>query len=277
MDLNIFKEKDSSGKMSKEKFIFKNYKEEYDYIINYCNDINASDLSFKEKVYLVINNFKSIPICENPYCENIPKYKNFTLGYNKYCSKKCLSSDPKIIKQKEEKSFKKFGTKSPAQSKIIKDKIINTNQRKYGGNSPMCSDRIREKSKQTVLEKYGVDNISKIINVIEKRVNSFRKSDFRKNFKKSCIEKYGVEHPWMIDEIHNKTVKTSIKTKNELFKKSVLEKLSNEYKLLNIDYDNRISEIKCYQCNSAFKINRDILYNRFTNNSIICTNCNPIG
>ena len=36
MNLDIFKKDDPSGRMSKESYIMKNYKEEYDYIINYC-------------------------------------------------------------------------------------------------------------------------------------------------------------------------------------------------------------------------------------------------
>ena len=139
MNLEVFNLSDSSGRMSKESFILKNYKEEYDYIVDYCDDNNLLNISFKEKVYLTLNNLESIPICKNINCKNRVNFKNSTIGYLDYCSRRCVSSDPNMIKMKEEKSLKKFGTKSPAQSKLVKDKIIKTNNEKYGGNSAMSS------------------------------------------------------------------------------------------------------------------------------------------
>jgi hypothetical protein len=85
---------------------------------------------------------------------NLVKFKNSTIGYLKYCSNKCISSDPDVIKQKEIKSLEKFGTKYPSQSKEIKEKSNLTNQIKYGGNSPMNSPTIQEKSKRTLQENW---------------------------------------------------------------------------------------------------------------------------
>jgi hypothetical protein len=36
MNLEIFKKSDPSGRMSKESYLIKNHKDEYDYIIRYC-------------------------------------------------------------------------------------------------------------------------------------------------------------------------------------------------------------------------------------------------
>ena len=47
MDLSIFNLPDSSGRMYKESFMIKNHKEEYDYIIDYCDNNNLLDISFK--------------------------------------------------------------------------------------------------------------------------------------------------------------------------------------------------------------------------------------
>ena len=105
MDLKIFNSTDSSGRMSKESFISKNHKEEYDYIINYCDDLSLQDITFKEKVYLSINILSEVPICKNLNCINRVKFKNSTIGYLEYCSRKCVSSDPDIIKSKEMKSL----------------------------------------------------------------------------------------------------------------------------------------------------------------------------
>ena len=142
MNLNIFNITDPSGRMSKESFLIKNYPEEYNYIIQFCLENNINHITFKEKVYLAINQIKELPICKNPDCLKVVSFKNSSLGYNKYCSLKCISSDPDVKKKKEEKSILKYGTKTPAESKVIKEKIIKTNNDKYGLNSPMCLSEI---------------------------------------------------------------------------------------------------------------------------------------
>ena len=141
MTLDIFKINDPSGKMCKESYVSKNFLEEYEYIIQKIN----IEIPFKEKVYLVLNNIEK-PICKNPNCKTPVKFKNSTIGYLDYCSNKCIGSDPNIIKLKEIKSIEKYGTKTPAESNIIKEKIKKTNNLKYGGNSPMSSNKIKNKS-----------------------------------------------------------------------------------------------------------------------------------
>lgn len=136
MNLDIFKKDDPSGRMSKESYILKNHKEEYDYIINYCELNKIIDISFKEKVYLCLNSLKTRPTCKNYNCDNLVKFRNSNIGYREYCSTKCISSDPNIKKIKELKSIEKWGTKTPAESIEIKNKIIDTNRKKYGSNSP---------------------------------------------------------------------------------------------------------------------------------------------
>jgi hypothetical protein len=84
--------------MSKESYLFKNHKDEYDYIVEYCQSSSIFDIPFKEKVYLCLNEMKNVPFCQNPNCNKRVKFKNSTLGYLKYCSNKCISSDPNIKK-----------------------------------------------------------------------------------------------------------------------------------------------------------------------------------
>ena len=208
MDLDIFKSTDSSGRMSKESYLFKNHKDEYDYIIDYCQKELIFDIPFKEKVYLCLHNIKKVPTCQNPSCQKRVNFKNSTLGYLKYCSNKCISSDPNIKKIKEEKSLERFGTKAPAQSLIIKEKIIRTNREKWGGNSPMSSKDIKDKSKKTLLKNWGVDNPNKSEELVEKRIKSFKSNieQYKESYKKTSIERYGVEHPWSDPKIHKKTI-----------------------------------------------------------------------
>lgn len=170
MNLDIFKFKDPSGKMYKESFLSKNYVQEYQYIIDYCVINNISDIAFKEKVYLCLNDIRSVPVCKNINCNNPVKFKNSTLGYYNYCSNRCVGMDPDIIKIKQKKSLEKFGTKTPGESLQIKNKIIKTNNEKYGGNSPMSSKEIRLKYRETIMKNFGVDNPSKSIELVKKRV-----------------------------------------------------------------------------------------------------------
>lgn len=278
MNLDIFKSEDPSGKMFKESFLLKNHSNEFHFITDYCDRLGLSELSFKEKVFLCINNMSSIPICKNPNCSSKTKFVNSTIGYKKYCSKRCVSTDPHIKKTKEEKSIQKFGTKIPSESKYIKDKIILTNNLKYGGNSPMSSEEIRSKSRTSILKNHGVDNPSKSKDILKKRVESFRKNidQYKISFKKTSLEKYGVDHPWKSPEVHKKTI--------DFFYKSYLERISNKidntkYRFLGFDKDGLITNLKfhCFGCKLEFKILTYQFYTRINHGTIICTNCYPIS
>lgn len=271
MDLDIFRKNDPSGRMSKESFVIKNFKEEYDFIISEIDE----EIPFKEKAYLVVNNMKKTPMCENPNCNKKVKFKNSTIGYLKYCSKKCISSDPNIKKIKELKSIEKWGTKTPAESNEIKNKIIDTNRKKYGSNSPMGSEKIQEKSKRKLLEKFGVDNASKSKEILEKRIESFKLSNYKETYKETSLKRYGVEHPWMNKEIHRKTIEVFYKD----YKERIINKIdTNLYEFLSFEKDLSTElKFKCKKCSEEFKILPYQFYYRINNNLSICTKCFPIS
>ena len=279
MNLQIFNNPDPSGRMSKESFLFKNYKEEYDYIIEYCTKNEIFDITFKEKVYLTINKLNSVPLCKNPNCRKRVNFKNSTIGYLEYCSIKCISSDPSIKKIKEEKSLKKFGTKSPAQSKEVKDKANKTNQERYGHNSAMCLIETQEKSKQTLLKNWGVDNPNKSLELSNRRIESFKLSNYKETYEETSLKRYGVKHPWMDNNIHKKTIKSSIILKNINTKNAILKMIDiKKYKLIEIKYEigNNLVKLECPK-NHIFETTREFIYNRFRIKSEICCICNPIS
>jgi hypothetical protein len=275
MNIELFKNPDPTGKMSRENFVLKNYPDEYDYIIRYSIENNFISFSFKEKVYLCVNNIKSIPLCKNVNCNNKVKYKNSTLGYNNYCCNKCISSDPNIKKIKEEKSYKKFGTKSPSQSKLIKDKIIKTNNEKYGGNSPMSDIKIQVKSKETLMKNYGVINPCDDINIMNKKIESFKKSNYKISFEKTSFERYGVKHPWMNKEIHDKTIDFFYQS----YKSRILEKIKNSnYIFSKFEYKPTSLVFSCPNCKDNFNITSCQFYYRIDNTpNQLCTKCYPIS
>jgi hypothetical protein len=275
MDLEVFNLPDSSGRMSKESFILKNYKEEYDYIVDYCDDNNLLNISFKEKVYLTLNNLESIPVCKNINCKNRVNFKNSTIGYLDYCSRRCVSSDPNMIKTKEEKSLKKFGTKSPAQSKVVKDKSSKTNQEKYGHNSAMCLIETQNKSKNTLLKNYGVSNPSESKELLEKRVESFKLSNYKETYRKTSLEKYGVDHPWMNKDVYKKTIDFFYAS----YKSRIVSKIDiTKFKF--IGFQKGISTrlvFNCNECSKDFDILTYQFYYRSNSGVNICTNCFPIS
>jgi hypothetical protein len=272
MNLVVFNGPDPSGRMSKESFLISRFPEEYDYIIEYCNSNNIDNVSFKEKVYLAINKLDKIPTC---LCGKSVRFKNTSVGYLKYCSLKCVSSDPDIKKKKEEKSMLKYGTKTPAESKVIKDKIIKTNQDKYGYNSAMCLPETQEKAKITLLQNYGVDNPNKSVNINKKRIDSFKLSNYKESYKKTSIERYGVEHPWMNKNIHSKTIDHFY----DDYRIRINDKI-NKNDFTFIGFEKQISTnllFNCNKCGNDFKIITYQFYYRINNRTSICTNCFPIS
>jgi len=186
----IKKENGPSGRMYVEKYVKNNYTEIYEDIIKFCEE-KLNDLPFKEKVYHYVNNVLDAVYCNNPNCNELVKFKNSTIGYYKYCSNKCVSRDPGIKKEKEDKSYEKYGTKAPGMNKDVKEKMIKTNNEKYGHNSPLQNKEIKDKAIKTLVKNYGVDNPGKSEILVERRIQSFSRS--MKNKYLEILKPYGIK------------------------------------------------------------------------------------
>ena len=77
-----FNNHNSSGKMSSENYLMKNFTEDYDLIIEFTKNL---DIPFKQKVYHTINMIENLIFCKNPSCNKPVKFKNTTKGYYDYC------------------------------------------------------------------------------------------------------------------------------------------------------------------------------------------------
>lgn len=167
------------------------------------------------------NNITSRMSCRNKNCYKHVTFHSYKYGYSEYCSSKCGVNDNEVKFKIQNTCIKKYGVKTPFQSKTIQEKIRNTNLNKYGVENvfqtdevkekikktnidrigceyPMQSDDVKNKSKNTLLKKYGVDHNSKIKSIIEKR-------------KKTSLNKYGTENPSQSDIIKNRTRETNLK------------------------------------------------------------------
>lgn len=276
----IKKENGPSGRMFVEKYVKKNYPDVFNDVVEFCDD-KLIDLPFKEKVYHYVNDLKEIVYCSNPNCNNIVKFKNSTLGYNKHCSNACVSSDPEIKKIKEDKSYAKYGTKAPGMNKVIKEKMIKTNQERYGSNSPLQNDDIQKKSKDTLFKNYGVNNpydSKEILNKSKKTLfdnygvdNPKKNKEINNKIKKTMILRYGSEYSMQNEEIKLRARKTQMDTlaKN-------IKNLYGEYNILEIDSKNKKYKMMCSN-NHIFEIDYTLLNSRRRINTLICTECNPLN
>lgn len=74
---------------------------------------NFTHEQFREVIYCLLRDIEYIPKCENPNCNNDTKLRNFVIGFQKCCCKKCvaeyqhLSEDHKIKVQLGQQNFYK--------------------------------------------------------------------------------------------------------------------------------------------------------------------------
>ena len=270
---------DTSGKMFKKQYLAKYYTDTLENINQYIIENNLTDLPFKQQVYHWLNEINHIIKCKE--CDKKVKFKNSTIGYYTFCSKKCMNKSNITKNKRINTNIKNFGTKTPSESEIIKNKIIQTNIKKYGHNCSLQNKKVNEKSKNTLKKNYNVDNPlkSKIIldklkntNLKKYQVDNVLKSDkIKKKIQNTLIERYGVNHAMKNKKIANKMINTLYDTLNEK-----LLKHYKEYNILNINNTDRIYTMEC-KAKHKFDITYILLNSRRKTNTEICTICNPIN
>ena len=103
------------------------------------------------------------------------------------------------VKQKTKQTYlKKYGVENPQQREEIKQKTHNTIIERYGGVGN-ASPELLEKYKKSNIEKYGVENI-------------LRDPEYKKKIKQTWIDKHGVDHPSKNEDVINKIVDSRRKT-----------------------------------------------------------------
>ena len=275
---------DSSGKYSKLDYLKSNHIDLYNDIIEYSKINNITGIPFKEKVYCYKYNINPV-VCNNPSCNNPTVFNNSTLGYKKYCSTRCIGLDPKIQQLKKDKSLKKFGTKTPAESDVIKEKTKKTNLDRYGYICSLQNDKIQEKSKNTLLKNYGVDHPSKSKEIQEKRINHFDKIKWRIKFENTMLVKYDVKNALQNKKLRNKAKETNLKlygVENPNQNKNIIKKRINAKKenwknlillkdnnIINVDLETQQYLMKC-DCNKEHKF--DISFSLYKSRKQFATN-----
>lgn len=161
-------------------------------LIRFLEDRNP-DLSTSEARYLLVKGLDSPKKCE--VCQEPTKFYGHSRGYSRTCSGRCreelkkLNGSSQAAKAKAEAtSLAKYGTKNPASSPKIREKINRTLIERYGFHPFQDPEFIKENSKRSRSEKHHL------------------------KIKEGMLRKYGVEHPSQIPG-HTEKVRNTLLSK----------------------------------------------------------------
>jgi len=261
----------------KESWIKRHYPIEYSNINTFCLDKKIKTDIFSQKLFHYIFKIDKIPICLK--CEsNLQRYGGFNIGYNKFCSKGCASSNAFIsgYQTRTKNTIEKYGVSHTTQLKSVQEKMKISNLERHGVEFAAQNPKILNKMKSTNKERYGVEFPLQNKDIRDKvNFSEIRNSpEFISKIKENSLKVYGVEWP-----IQSKEVKDKIKRSTNL---SILENIKNSYKghkeIKFISYENGVSIFKCLSCDQEFIISSSLLYQRHIKHGIkICTYCNKIN
>jgi len=154
-----------------------------------------------------------------PECGKETKFIDLGNGYQKFCSRKCMTNSKEIQEKKKQTCLKNFGVKNPNQSEEIKEKIKQTNSDKYGAEHPFQNKKIKEKYRQTCLKNFGVKNPNQSEEIKEKKKEiylgkyggvGFQVPELSEKCKQTCLEKYGVEYYCQTKDFLEKSKQTCL-------------------------------------------------------------------
>jgi len=142
-------------------------------------------------------------------CDKPTKFKGYSYGYHDYCCNGCqCRSEERLIKSRNT-CLKNYGVDNPSQSKIVKQKKIQTSIKNWDVNCPLQSSTIQDKSRQTSLNKYGTEspNQSTVVK-LKQRHSQLKKYDgigfgsdiIKSKIEKTCVDRYGVDNYSKTDE-----------------------------------------------------------------------------
>ena len=207
------------------------------------------EFSFREELYLYINELTSRPTCQ--CCDNNVRFKSITKGYVDFCSNACVGVFKKNMTQEERDivtnkrratTLAIYGVDNVAKNEKVQDKIKDTNIEKYGTYFPLFNEDIKKKRDDTNMKNWGGHPLANKDNII-----------IRSNNRRGSM--------------------------NEMWCDSITELINQnkyKYKILKYNYDNRSLELECHMCNHVNDYTYDFIKNRIKINASICLICNPI-
>ena len=129
----------------RESYFINNFIEIWNEIENYYLGLNLKiDITFKDKIWLWVNNELDLPKC---YCGNYTKiYPNWIDGYRRNCSVKCSSKDPIRIENAKKSTIEKWGNENYFKSEYYLDKSKQDNIRRWGVDHYSKTDEFKNKN-----------------------------------------------------------------------------------------------------------------------------------
>lgn len=226
------------NKFKSENWIIKNYPDFHFFIASKFK----FNVSWKEKLYLYVNNIDSLPTC---YCGNSLKFEKGK--YRKYCSVKCLSNSDEVKEKRKNTCLSKYGTDNPMKNETIKESYYKSINDKFGVKNISQLETTKDKVKKSNKERYGVEYVSQL-------------ESNREKLKDLML----------------------LKSKELILFKSfkISSDIQNKIDFSNLKFlkftETSIYEIQCDQ-NHSFTIHKNTLNDRIKNGNTICTICNPIN
>lgn len=191
------------GKLKGPQFTETHFRFHYPEFLDFINSNYKHLDNFQERLHWYANDLKEMPKCE--VCGNPVKFEGFTKGYRKYCSRKCMNSDPNKKDKVKQTCLQKYGVTAPAKSKAIKDKAKKTLLERYGDENY----NNREQAHRTMIEQYGgIGNASKIIKEKQRQtmidVHGSTSYNNKEQRKQTLLSRYGVEHQSELESVRQK-------------------------------------------------------------------------
>jgi len=240
MDFSFFTTENKSGYKTKEKWFSKNYPEVYSQIDGYSNKMGLS-FSFKEKIWFYFNKLTVRPSCKT--CGSELKFRErFDIPYGEFCCLDCINNNKDEMISRQMVTFnKKYGVNFYPEHKDFITKQRKTKLLRYNDEN----FNNFEKSKETKLLRYNDEN--------------FNNTD---KYKITCINKYDVNNY----------------SKSNSYQNKITQKFISLYPNIKFTYVGKlIVKVKCEDCGRESELTKQLLYERYKRNYVVCTHCNPIG
>lgn len=170
------------------------------------------------RIYCLLNNINSYPLCRNDNCNNTTRWKG--KGFLKFCCRKCQYESEEFKRSIRNTNIERYGVPYVLLSKDIQSKIKQTCMERYGVDNPIKSKEIQNRIKNTCIELYGVEHALQSSVIRERGIKtnierygnacSLRNNDVQQKSRNTILSKYGVEFVFQSDVIKNKIKKTNI-------------------------------------------------------------------
>jgi len=187
-------------------------------ILEYTETFNQYKSTFKERVYVLLNDIEDRPKC---FCGNPTIFKG--KWYTEYCSTKCQHTSPKRLGNIKEKWANKTKEEKDTHVKRNKESKLRNHGNENYNNPKKISETWSNKSeeeiqdfankgKATKLEKYGAENYCNKEKILETKANfsEEKKEEIKDKIKETCMERYGTTSPLQSPEVLEKIKQTWI-------------------------------------------------------------------